>query len=114
MECFGYDFMFDDEFKPYLIEVNTNPCLDQPCPLLSRFIPSVIDSAFRIAVDPLFPFPEGFWQKKSVVNDITPEIRFELIFDDKVDGPELMEVMKRKEDVILESDDEEGSDAEND
>jgi len=26
-EVFGLDFMIDDEFKPYLIEVNTNPCL---------------------------------------------------------------------------------------
>ena len=25
MEVFGLDFMIDDEFKPYLIEVNTNP-----------------------------------------------------------------------------------------
>jgi tubulin polyglutamylase TTLL1 len=28
-EVFGYDFMIDEDFKIYLIEVNTNPCLDQ-------------------------------------------------------------------------------------
>lgn len=28
-EIMGYDFMIDDEFKIYLIEINTNPCLDQ-------------------------------------------------------------------------------------
>lgn len=32
-EIYGYDFMFDDEFKVYLIEVNTNPCLELACPL---------------------------------------------------------------------------------
>ena len=27
-EIFGYDFMIDDNCKPWLIEVNTNPSLD--------------------------------------------------------------------------------------
>jgi D-alanine-D-alanine ligase-like ATP-grasp enzyme len=26
-EVFGMDFMIDEEFKPWLIEINTNPCL---------------------------------------------------------------------------------------
>lgn len=59
-EVYGLDFMFDDEFKPYLIEVNTNPCLELSSPLLARLIPSMLDSSFRIVVDPLFPPPEGF------------------------------------------------------
>jgi tubulin monoglycylase TTLL3/8 len=43
-EVFGYDFMIDEDLKLYLIEVNTNPCLETAsCPLLSRIIPSVID-----------------------------------------------------------------------
>ena len=33
-ELFGYDFMLDDHQKAYLIEVNTNPCLDLAAPLL--------------------------------------------------------------------------------
>ena len=43
-EMFGYDFMIDEDLKVYLIEVNTNPCLDiKPCPLLERLITEVID-----------------------------------------------------------------------
>lgn len=39
-ELFGYDFMIDEDLKVYLIEVNTNPCLDtSPCSLLKRLIP---------------------------------------------------------------------------
>lgn len=53
-ELFGYDFMIDDTFKVFLIEANTNPCLEISCPLLSRIIPEVIDNTFRIALDPLF------------------------------------------------------------
>jgi hypothetical protein len=26
-EIFGLDFMIDSNFKPWLIEINTNPCL---------------------------------------------------------------------------------------
>lgn len=26
-EVLGYDFMLDDEMQPWLIEINTNPCL---------------------------------------------------------------------------------------
>lgn len=59
-EIFGFDFMFDDEFKVYLIEVNTNPCLELGCPLLARLIPNMVDNALRITVDPLFPPPENF------------------------------------------------------
>ena len=53
-EIFGYDFMIDQDFKVYLIEVNTNPCLEICCPLLSRIIPELLDSSFRIAIDPIY------------------------------------------------------------
>jgi hypothetical protein len=39
--------MVDDDFKLYLIEVNTNPCLEVCCPLLARIIPELIDQCFR-------------------------------------------------------------------
>ena len=53
-ELLGYDFMIDSDFKIYLIECNTNPCLETGCPLLARIIMSVIDATLRVAVDPLF------------------------------------------------------------
>jgi tubulin monoglycylase TTLL3/8 len=33
-EIFGFDFMIDEQFRVYLIECNTNPCIETPCPLL--------------------------------------------------------------------------------
>ena len=59
-ELFGYDFMFDDNFKPMLIEVNSNPSLECSCNLLTKFFAEMLDSTFRIAVDPLFPPLDGF------------------------------------------------------
>ncbi len=59
-EVFGLDFMFDEEFKPYLIEVNTNPCLELSSPLLARLIPTMLENAFKIVTDPIYPPPEGW------------------------------------------------------
>lgn len=99
-EIYGYDFMFDDDFKVYLIEVNTNPCLELGCPLLARLIPTMVENALRLSIDPLFPPPENWSQKKCVVNDICPENKFELIFDEKIDGPTLTDLMKEKNNII--------------
>ena len=53
-EIFGYDFMIDSDFKVYLIEVNTNPCLEVCCPLLARIIPELLDNSLRLSVDPIY------------------------------------------------------------
>lgn len=38
-EIFGWDFMVDEQFHPWLIEVNTNPCLELSSPYLAKLIP---------------------------------------------------------------------------
>lgn len=53
-EIFGLDFMIDDNFKTYLIEINTNPCFELSSNLLARIIPNMLENALRIAVDPIF------------------------------------------------------------
>ena len=103
--------MIDENFKVFLIEVNTNPCLELSSPLLARLIPSMVENAIRLAVDPIFPPPEPFSQRKHVVNELCPENKFELIFDEKVDGPGLIEIFREKDNVIIEIDEEELSDA---
>lgn len=90
-ELFGYDFMFDDEFKPFLIEVNSNPSLESSCNLLTKLFSVMLDNTFRVAVDPLFPPSEGFSMKKGATGiEVCPENRFDLIFDERVDGPGLL------------------------
>lgn len=33
-EIYGYDFLIDNKFNVWLIEINTNPCLDESSPHL--------------------------------------------------------------------------------
>jgi tubulin monoglycylase TTLL3/8 len=49
--------MIDDSYRVWLIEVNTNPCLEVSSPVLAKIIPPMMDNAFRIALDPIFPPP---------------------------------------------------------
>ncbi len=46
-EIFGYDFMIDEDMKPWLIEVNTNPCLELSSPYLARLIPAMLENAIK-------------------------------------------------------------------
>jgi hypothetical protein len=53
-ELLGYDFIFDEELNTILIEVNTNPCLEESNTLLKALLPRMIDDLMNIVMDPLF------------------------------------------------------------
>ncbi len=58
-ELLGYDFMVTEDYKPLLIEINSNPCLEFSCPLLARLILEVVNAVFRTSVDRLCPAPQA-------------------------------------------------------
>lgn len=84
MEIFGYDFMLDANGKLWLIEVNTNPCLELSSRYLSLIIPAMIENAIRIAVDPIFPAPLN-----RPIQAFSKNL-FELIFHQESDGKSLI------------------------
>ena len=43
-EVFGLDFFVDEELRVWIIEVNTNPCLEESSPLLSQLIPRMLST----------------------------------------------------------------------
>jgi hypothetical protein len=47
--------MIDKDLKPWLIEINTNPCLEEPNQLLKSLVPRMLDDAFKLTVDQLYP-----------------------------------------------------------
>ena len=53
-EIFGFDFMIDCNFHPFLIEINTNPGLEESSPLIKMLVPRMLDDALRLTVDKEF------------------------------------------------------------
>jgi hypothetical protein len=52
-EVFGFDFLLDEDFRIWLIEINTNPYLGAPSKDMKILVPQMIDDAIKIAVDPV-------------------------------------------------------------
>jgi len=46
-ELLGLDFMIDDNYNLWLIEVNTNPCLAITSPVTGGIVPGLIENVFR-------------------------------------------------------------------
>jgi len=53
-EIFGFDFMLDCNFQPFLIEVNSNPGLEESSPLIKMLVPRMLDDALRLTLDKEF------------------------------------------------------------
>ena len=66
-EIFGYDFIVDNEFRPWILEINDNPGLCISSPVIEKIIPRMLDDAFRLTIDVVFNTkysPECFDSKK--------------------------------------------------
>lgn len=54
-EFLGYDFMIDEDFRIWLIEVNSNPYIGIPNDYIRNMLPWMIDDMLKITLDPVFP-----------------------------------------------------------
>jgi len=52
--------MIDQHFQPWLIECNSNPCLEISCPLQKSMIPALIENTLKICVDSMVGPPADF------------------------------------------------------
>ena len=58
-QIFGYDFIFDEAFHMYLLEVNTNPYIGCSSALLDLIFSGMLEGAFRLTLDKKYPPPSG-------------------------------------------------------
>ena len=66
-ELFGYDFILDEDFNQWLIEVNTNPCLEESSNILKCLLPRMIEDMLKLTVDVTYPKMRKKGRKQSVV-----------------------------------------------
>jgi hypothetical protein len=57
----------------------------------------MLDSAFRIALDPLFPPKADSKKNVNTLPELLPVNKFELVFDERIEGAHLREVLKNQE-----------------
>lgn len=53
-EIFGYDFIIDEKINVWLIEINTNPCIEESSPLLKQYLYRMIDDSLKLTLDKIF------------------------------------------------------------
>ncbi len=53
-QIFGYDFIIDQNYKPWILEINYNPGLQISSKVIENIVPRMIDDAFRITIDSIF------------------------------------------------------------
>jgi hypothetical protein len=53
-EIFGYDFIIDNDFNPWILEINNNPGLCISSPVIQKLVPRMLDDAFRLTIDKVF------------------------------------------------------------
>jgi len=69
-EIFGYDFMLDENFNVFLIEINTNPGLEESSPWIKVIVPRMLDDALRLTLDQLFEPKYDFNQNYKKLDEL--------------------------------------------
>lgn len=54
-EIFGFDYIIDGDINVWLIEANTNPCIEESSGVLKILLPRMLNDAFKLTLDILFP-----------------------------------------------------------
>ena len=73
-QLFGYDFLIDEDFRTWILEVNSNPYLGIPNDFINMLLPRMLNDMLRLIVDPFYP-------PKNPVPDI--DNWYELIYCEK-------------------------------
>ena len=50
-ELFGFDIMFDSQFNPWLIEVNSSPSMEYSTPVTERLVKMLLPDIVKVVID---------------------------------------------------------------
>jgi D-alanine-D-alanine ligase-like ATP-grasp enzyme len=54
-ELLGFDFLIDEDFRVWIIEINTNPYLGTPNDYIKEMLPEMIDDMLELVLDKYYP-----------------------------------------------------------
>lgn len=75
-ELLGFDFLVDEDFRVWLIEVNTNPYLGIPNKFIEGLLPKMLNDLFELTLDQCFE-PLNTMPKREIRQ------QFELLYSEK-------------------------------
>jgi len=78
-ELFGYDFLIDEDFRVWLIEINSNPYIGTPNTYTKKLVPTMIDELLTLVLDPFYPPSNSYFEKQK--ENPLPN-NFELIYQE--------------------------------
>lgn len=78
-EIFGYDFIIDKNFKVWLIEVNTTPCLEESSNILKMLLPRMLNDAFSLTINKVFK--ESIYENQKNIYEVEGYDNHENLWD---------------------------------
>lgn len=86
--------MVDSDCRCWLIEVNTNPCIEVNCAVLAAVIPPMLENTFGLALDTNFLLSQGV--PKALPDNYLADNKFQLVFDEITEGEALINGYKEQ------------------
>jgi hypothetical protein len=99
----------DEDFRPWLIDVRTNPCLETYCVVLEKVLPAVIEETLKHTLDVIFPPPLEWPENKRHLLPLKgKEDGFAVIFEqsklgegEQVEAEEVVAQVQSSRDVYM-------------
>jgi len=57
--------MIDEDFRVWLIEVNSNPYIGTPSKYMRELVPNMVDEMLKLVLDPFYPPSQEFVERST-------------------------------------------------
>ncbi|CAD8049179.1 unnamed protein product [Paramecium primaurelia] len=96
-EIIGLNYIVDQDFKPWLVELNLNPSFIPDCQYHQKVITQMLDNALYLTIDLIYP-PPSLWpsNKKQLIDRFNLQNKFQALIDSRFDSEMLIELFEKK------------------